>query len=97
MRKKQRKNNEKTMKKAPKNTPKKNKLLNQSELAELIGTRYSTIKYYSEIGLLPFKQTSSRLRRRYEPKEALKRFKEIKKLKEKRLTIKEIIEYFKKK
>ena len=80
-----------------KKTPKKKtpKLLNQSELAELVGVRYSTIKYYSEIGLLPFEQTGSKLRRCYEPKEALKRFKEIKKLKDKRLTIEEIIKHFK--
>jgi len=43
---------------------------------------------------LPFSQDEERLFRRYKKDEALKRLKEIKKLKEKRLTIKEIVEYF---
>lgn len=86
----------KTNKKKTKNNPQK-ELLTTSELAEASGVRYSTIKYYSEIGILPFEQTSSRLRRRYEPKETIKRLKEIQKLKDKRLTIGEIIKHFKNK
>ena len=71
-------------------------LLTTSGLAEVSGTRYSTIKYYSQIGILPFEQAGERLVRRYNKKEALKRLKEIESLKSKRLTIEEIIDRFKK-
>jgi DNA-binding transcriptional MerR regulator len=43
---------------------------------------------------LPFTQAGERLLRKYKKDEALKRLDEIRKLKEKRLTIKEIVEYF---
>ena len=69
--------------------------LTTSELAEASGVRYGTIKYYSQIGILPFEQVGERLRRYYSKKEALKRFNEIQRLKDKRLTIKEIIKHFK--
>ncbi len=71
--------------------------LTTSELAEASGVRYGTIKYYSQIGILPFEQVGKRLRRYYSKKEALKRFNEIQRLKDKRLTIKEIIKHFKNK
>jgi len=45
---------------------------------------------------LPFSQNGERLIRKYKKDEALKRLEEIKKLKEKGLTIKEIVEYFNK-
>jgi DNA-binding transcriptional MerR regulator len=35
--------------------------LKMSELAELTGVRYSTIKYYCELGLLPYEQKGKRL------------------------------------
>ena len=60
----------------------------------LSGIRLTTLKYYTELGILPFSQDGERLTRKYKKEEALKRLEEIKKLKEKRLTIKEIIEYF---
>jgi len=56
--------------------------------------RQSTLKFYTEIGILPFSQDGERLLRKYKKDEALKRLKEIKKLKEKRLTIKEIMHHF---
>jgi len=83
-------------KKAKKNNPEK-ELLTTSELAEVSGVRYGTIKYYSQIGILPFEQAGKRLRRYYSKKEALKRFNEIQKLKDKRLTIEEITKHFKNK
>jgi DNA-binding transcriptional MerR regulator len=70
-------------------------LLTMSELAEASGVRYGTIKYYSQIEILPFKQEGERLRKYYNRKEAVKRLNEIKKLKDKRLTIEEIKDYFK--
>ena len=72
----------------------KNSILTIGELAEVSGIRQTTIKYYTEIGILPFSQEGERLTRKYKKEETLKKLKEIKKLKEKRLTIKEIIEYF---
>ena len=84
----------KTKKKANKNNPEK-ELLTMSELAKVSGVRYGTIKYYSQIGILPFEQEGERLRKYYNKKEATRRLNEIKRLKDKRLTIKEITEHFK--
>ena len=86
----------KTNKKKTKNNPQK-ELLTTSELAEVSGIRYGTIKFYSQIGILPFEQAGKRLRRYYRKKETLKRFNKIQKLKDKRLTIEEIIKCFKSK
>jgi len=69
--------------------------LKMSELAELNGIRPSTIKFYSELGLLPFKQEGERLARYYPAKEASQRLKEIFRLKEKGQTIDEIIKKLK--
>jgi DNA-binding transcriptional MerR regulator len=70
----------------------KNNVLTIGELAEVSETRLTTLKYYTELGILPFSQEGKRLTRKYKKGEALKRLKEIKGMKEKRLTIKEIIE-----
>lgn len=79
-------------------TNKKSTFLRIGELADKAGLRYSTIKYYSEIGILPFEQNGERLGRRFEKDKSLKRLKEIDFLiKEERRTIKEIVEHFKKK
>ena len=70
---------------------KKNIFLSIGELAKISGVRQSTLKYYTEIGILPFTQEGERLLRKYKKDEVLNRLEEIKKLKEKRLTIKEIV------
>ena len=75
---------------------KKNEVLTIGELAEISGIRLTTLKYYTELGILPFNQDGERLTRKYNKEEALERLEKIKELKEKRLTIKEIIDYFKK-
>ena len=72
----------------------KNNILTIGELAEVSGTRLTTLKYYTELGILPFSQAGERLTRKYNKEEALERLEKIKELKEKRLTIKEIIEHF---
>jgi len=72
----------------------KDEVLTIGELAEVSGVRLTTLKYYTEIGILPFNQGGEKLTRKYNKEEALKRLDEIKKLKEKRLTIKEIIDHF---
>jgi DNA-binding transcriptional MerR regulator len=60
----------------------------------LSGTRLTTLKYYTELGILPFNQAEKRLTRKYKEEDALERLEKIKELKEKRLTIKEIINHF---
>jgi len=77
-----------------KKTSDKNKVLTIGELAEVSGTRLTTLKYYTELGILPFSQDGERLTRKYKEEEALERLEKIKELKEKRLTIKEIVEHF---
>ena len=72
----------------------KNDVLTIGELSEVSGTRLTTLKYYTELGLLPFSQDGERLTRKYTEGEALERLEKIKELKKKRLTIKEIIEHF---
>ena len=72
----------------------KNGILTIGELAEVSGVRLTTLKYYTELGILPFSQDGKRLTRKYKEKEAVERLAKIKELKEKRLTIKEIIEHF---
>jgi len=74
----------------------KNNILTIGELAEVSGTRLTTLKYYTELGILPFNQAEKRLTRKYNKEEALQRLEKIKELKEKRLTIKEIIDHFNK-
>jgi len=74
---------------------KKDNLLTTSELAEASGVRYGTIKYYSQIKILPFEQAGERLRKYYNKEEAVKRLNEIQILKSKRLTIEEIIKHLK--
>ncbi len=74
----------------------KNNVLTIGELSEVSGTRLTTLKYYTELGILPFNQAEKRLTRKYKEKEALERLEKIKELKGKRLMIKEIIEHFNK-
>lgn len=61
-----------------------------SELVKLTGMRYSTLKYYTEEGLLPFEQIDNGLVRRFPREGAIKRIEEIKGLKANGLTIGEI-------
>jgi DNA-binding transcriptional MerR regulator len=72
---------------------KKRDFLKMSELAELNNVRYSTIKFYSELGLLPFEQKGERLAKYYPIKEASQRLKEILRLREKGKSIGEIISH----
>jgi DNA-binding transcriptional MerR regulator len=76
---------------------KKENLVTLSELAKLAEVRRPTLKYYNEIGILPHQKGGDGLIRFFNEKESLKRFIEIKKLREiKRRTIKEIVNYYKK-
>lgn len=61
-----------------------------SELVQITSMRYSTLKYYTEEGLIPYEQLDSRLVRRYPRVEVIKRLNEINQLKINGLTIGEI-------
>ena len=50
------------------------------ELVRLSGVRYSTLKFYTEEGMLPFEQAGENLTRRYRQEESLARIAEIKAL-----------------
>lgn len=50
------------------------------ELVRLTDVRYSTLKYYTEEGLLPFDQAEENLTRRYKRIESIERIKRIKQL-----------------
>lgn len=65
--------------------------IRQTELAELNGVRPSTVKYYSELGLLPYKQHGERLSKFYHKKDSSKRLQEILELKKQGKSITEII------
>jgi len=69
--------------------------LRKNELAKVSGTRASTIKYYSELGILPFIQKDKRLSRVYERVSSLERLKEIRAFKRKGMSIQEIVQLYK--
>ncbi len=60
------------------------------ELVRLTGYRYSTLKFYTEEGLLPFMQEGENLIRRFPRKSSIARIEEICALKEDGLSIPEI-------
>ncbi len=76
---------------------KKLDLVLKSELATLTGARASTIKYHSELGLIPFEQKGERLAKYYSRVEAGRRIKEILKMREQGKSIPEIVAHFIKK
>lgn len=65
------------------------------ELVRLTGVRYSTLKYYTEDGLLPFEQAEENLTRRYKREESVKRILYIKELRQNGKSIPEIREILK--
>lgn len=60
------------------------------ELVRLTDVRYSTLKFYTEEGMLPFEQAEENLTRRYKRVESMERISYIKKLREQKKTIPEI-------
>ena len=62
------------------------------ELVRLTETRYSTLKFYTEEGFLPFKQEEQKLTRRYPREETVQRIGYIKKMREEGKTSPEIRE-----
>lgn len=62
------------------------------ELVRLTETRYSTLKFYTEEGFLPFEQEEQRLTRRYPREATVERIAYIKSLHEEGKTIPQIKE-----
>ena len=62
------------------------------ELVRLTGTRYSTLKFYTEEGFLPFEQEEQGLTRRYPREATVERIEYIKSLREDGKTILQIKE-----
>ena len=62
------------------------------ELVRLTGARYSTLKYYTEEGMLHFEQKEENLTRRYKREESVARILLIKQLKTDGLSIPQIKE-----
>lgn len=62
------------------------------ELVRLTAVRYSTLKFYTEEGMLPFEQAEENLTRRYRRVESLERIAQIRRLREQKKTLPEIKE-----
>lgn len=62
------------------------------ELVRLTDVRYSTLKFYTEEGILPFEQAEENLTRRYKRIECVERISYIRKLRAEGKTIPEIKE-----
>lgn len=62
------------------------------ELAKLTGCRYSTLKFYTEEGMLPFEQAEQNLTRRYRRSESVERVEWIRAKREMGKTVPEIKE-----
>lgn len=62
------------------------------ELVRLTDTRYSTLKYYTEEGMLAFEQSDANLTRRYRRIESVERITYIRRLREEGRSIPEIKE-----
>jgi DNA-binding transcriptional MerR regulator len=65
--------------------------LSQSQIADKLGVRPSTIKYYTQLALLPYEQNGAGGHRRYDLKAVTERLELLHKLKAKGLTMNDII------
>ena len=65
------------------------------ELVRLTDVRYSTLKYYTEEGLLSFEQAEENLTRHYKREERVAQIQKIKELRQERKSIAEIKEILK--
>lgn len=60
------------------------------ELVRLTGVRYSTLKFYTEEGMLPFEQAEENLTRCYRREESIEMIYKIRKMREEKMPIPEI-------
>lgn len=65
------------------------------ELVRITGCRYSTLKFYTEEGMIPFEQEEENLTRRFPREQALRRIEEIRKLREEGVSVPDIKEKMK--
>jgi DNA-binding transcriptional MerR regulator len=63
------------------------------ELSRITDSRYSTLKYYTEAGLIQFEQSDENLTRRYPREASVQRIETIKRLKKSGLSISEISDW----
>lgn len=72
------------------------KLLTRNEIAKILKVSNVTIKYYSDLKILPFQtgETEKRKRRYFELNQVRERLKEIKDLQRKGMSIIEILDYY---
>lgn len=63
------------------------------ELVRLADSRYSTLKFYVEEGMLPFEQEDSNLTRRFKRIESVEIIEEIKTMREKGMTIPQVKDF----
>lgn len=73
----------------------KSEFVTIGELVRLTNARYSTLKFYTQEGLLKFEPTEENLTRRYNREESIKKIEEIKELKQQGLSISQIKELMK--
>ena len=71
-------------------TIEKSEYVTIGELARLTGVRYSTLKFYTEEGMLHFEQAEENLTRRYKREESVERITYIRQMREQKITIPEI-------
>lgn len=71
-------------------TIEKSEYVTIGELVRLTGVRYSTLKFYTEEGMLPFEQAEENLTRRYKREESVERITYIRQMREQKITIPEI-------
>ena len=62
------------------------------ELVRLTDVRYSTLKFYTEEGMLPFEQAEQNLTRRYRREESVERIELLRRLREEGKSVGEIKE-----
>ena len=60
------------------------------DLVRLTDVRYSTLKFYTEQGMLPFQQAEENLTRRYKREESIRRIQWIKALRQEGKSIQQI-------
>lgn len=64
------------------------------ELARLTGCRYSTLKFYTEEGMLPFEQEEANLTRRYRREESVELVERIRTLRQEGMSVPQVKELF---
>lgn len=70
----------------------KSEYITIGELVRITNSRYSTLKFYTEVAILPFEQEDEGLTRRFKREASIKRIEEIKELKKQGYRVEEIKE-----